>query len=536
MMPPDQVLGTAPQMEMAHVLFMDVVGYSKLPMDEQRKLLGLLQELVRNTPAFADAHSADKLISLPTGDGMALVFFDDPESPVWCAIEVSRALGSAPMIALRMGIHSGPVYRVADINAARNVAGGGINTAQRVMDCGDAGHILVSEKVVDVLTQVSNWKEAFQDLGEVEVKHGARVHIFNLCVEGAGNKRMPRKLAAAQQTAALARSLRLNRRRLSLALVGLGAIVAIFLEIPRHDNLTSNKCELVEHSGEPGSNAAYAQVVASEYCKAGCRRVTMVVLADGVDPARVLNNVCEQRSYIASLIPKLNAAGASVIVIDKFFAPESCEPGDKGTSELISAVQNSSTPIVIGLGSHAPNGDPRNVCLIGSRSLAFGNKHNTQGTITSLPAASFGLIRLNSDIRRIPLSWFSYRDDVAFKDGDEPTDMERETLSWVAATRMDPTLSNDAVLTRLRTSHSHPFTSFINPNNLPRLSALDILCSSSAKQEVESRFHIGCAAHTPSHATIRGRVAVIGEDVAGRDRHTLFGDDVAETAVHLRIP
>ena len=236
MMPPDQVLGTAPQMEMAHVLFMDVVGYSKLPMDEQRKLLGLLQELVRNTPAFADAHSADKLISLPTGDGMALVFFDDPESPVWCAIEVSRALGSAPMIALRMGIHSGPVYRVADINAARNVAGGGINTAQRVMDCGDAGHILVSEKVVDVLTQVSNWKEAFQDLGEVEVKHGARVHIFNLCVEGAGNKRMPRKLAAAQQTAALARSLRLNRRRLSLALVGLGVRSKIPLTKATADN------------------------------------------------------------------------------------------------------------------------------------------------------------------------------------------------------------------------------------------------------------------------------------------------------------
>jgi len=142
-------------LEIAHVLFMDIVAYSKLPIDQQRDLLEELQKTVRRTLEFARAKSADKLISLPSGDGMALVFFGDPEAPCRCALEVSRALRNNSETNLRMGIHTGPVYRVADINANRNVAGGGINIAQRVMDCGDSGHILVSKAVADVLAQVS---------------------------------------------------------------------------------------------------------------------------------------------------------------------------------------------------------------------------------------------------------------------------------------------------------------------------------------------------------------------------------------------
>jgi tetratricopeptide (TPR) repeat protein len=175
---------------------MDIVAYSTLPMDEQQKLLLELQAVVRATSEFARAQASHQLIRLPTGDGMALVFFRDPEAAVRCALQVSRALHDHPEIRLRMGIHSGPVYRVADINANRNVSGGGINIAQRVMDCGDAGHILVSEDAAKVLGQLSEWRGSLQDLGEVEVKHGLRLHLFNLRTEDAGNPELPHKLRA----------------------------------------------------------------------------------------------------------------------------------------------------------------------------------------------------------------------------------------------------------------------------------------------------------------------------------------------------
>ena len=185
---------------MAHVLFMDIVAYSRLPMDEQKRQLRQLQEMVRETQTFAKAQTADRLIRLPTGDGMALVFFGDAEAPVHCALELSRALRQQESISLRMGIHSGPVYRMADINAARNVAGGAINMAQRVMDCGDAGHILVSKAVADVLGQVSTWSGFLHDLGEAEVKHGVQLHIYNLCTNDAGNPQPPQKFRTAITT------------------------------------------------------------------------------------------------------------------------------------------------------------------------------------------------------------------------------------------------------------------------------------------------------------------------------------------------
>lgn len=185
-------------MEIAHVLFMDIVSYSMLPMDEQERILRDLQEMVRSNREFAAAQMEDRLIRLPTGDGMALVFFKDAEAPVRCALELARSLADHhPTLKLRMGINSGPVYRVADINANRNVAGAGINIAQRVMDCGDAGHILLSKPVADVLGQVNRWRPALRDLGEVEVKHRLRVHIFNLCEQGAGNPEIPKKLQRA---------------------------------------------------------------------------------------------------------------------------------------------------------------------------------------------------------------------------------------------------------------------------------------------------------------------------------------------------
>jgi class 3 adenylate cyclase len=179
---------------MGHVLFMDIVGYSNLPMDQQRKLVAMLQETVRQTSTFLRAQRKQRLICLPTGDGIALVFFGNPEYPARCAVELSQALRGHPEIKLRMGIHSGPVYQVDDINANHNVSGGGINVAQRVMDCGDTGHILVSEVVAETLGQLGQWDKCLHDLGEAEVKHGLRVHLYNLHTGEAGNAEPPKKV------------------------------------------------------------------------------------------------------------------------------------------------------------------------------------------------------------------------------------------------------------------------------------------------------------------------------------------------------
>jgi tetratricopeptide (TPR) repeat protein/class 3 adenylate cyclase len=187
------------ELEIAHVLFIDIVGYSKLPMDHQREQVEALQQVTSSTSEFTRAKNQEQLISLPTGDGMALVFFGNAEAPVMCSIELTRKLSGNPELKLRMGLHTGPVYRIADINANRNVSGGGINIAQRVMDCGDAGHILVSAALASVLKQVSVWSSALHDLGEVQVKHGVRVHVFNLLQDGVGNADAPAAVSRQRQ-------------------------------------------------------------------------------------------------------------------------------------------------------------------------------------------------------------------------------------------------------------------------------------------------------------------------------------------------
>lgn len=188
----------SPTLQTAHVLFMDIVACSNLLIDQQSGRLKELQDIVRNTHEFQRAHAAGQLLRLPTGDGMALSFFDDPEAPVRCAVEVSHALQEHPEIKLRMGVHSGLVHRMADINANMNVAGGGINMAQRVMDCGDAGHIILSKRVADDLGQLSQWATDLHDLGEAEVKHGVRVHVYNLYNDEIGNAEVPAKLRRSQ--------------------------------------------------------------------------------------------------------------------------------------------------------------------------------------------------------------------------------------------------------------------------------------------------------------------------------------------------
>ena len=182
------------QLEIAYVLFMDVVGYSKLLINDQSRIQQQLNEIVRKTDQFRRAEAANKLIRLPTGDGMALVFFDNPEAPVRCALEISKALQSPPQIPLRMGIHSGPVNEVKDVNDQINFAGAGINLAQRVMACADAGHILLSKRIADDLAQDNRWRPHLHELGEVEGKHGAPLTLVNLYTDELGNPDLPMTL------------------------------------------------------------------------------------------------------------------------------------------------------------------------------------------------------------------------------------------------------------------------------------------------------------------------------------------------------
>jgi class 3 adenylate cyclase len=171
---------TQVRLEIAHVLFMDIVGYSKLLIDEQSETLQELNRIVRNTEIARKAEAAGQLIFLPTGDGMALVFTGSVEDPVECALQVSQTLRAQPSLPVRMGIHSGPVHHVADVNQRENIAGAGINIAQRVMDCGDAGHILVSKRVADDLAQYRRWQPYLHEVGDFEVKHGVVVSVVNL--------------------------------------------------------------------------------------------------------------------------------------------------------------------------------------------------------------------------------------------------------------------------------------------------------------------------------------------------------------------
>src|SRR6266576_1449699 len=186
------------ELEVVHVLFLDIVGYSKRLTNEQQTLIDQLNQVVRGSEEFQSAEAAGRLIKIPTGDGMALVFYKSPAQPVECALEISRALKTYPELRVRMGVHSGPVSAVTDLNDRTNAAGIGINIAQRLMDCGDAGHILLSQRVAEDLAQYGEWQPQLHDLGEVEVKHGVRLHIFNLYNKELGNPEVPEKLRQAK--------------------------------------------------------------------------------------------------------------------------------------------------------------------------------------------------------------------------------------------------------------------------------------------------------------------------------------------------
>src|SRR5215475_5223121 len=207
--------------EIGHVLFIDIVGYSKLSINEQSTQVETIKKIVQGTEQFRQAEAEGKLLRLPTGDGGALVFRNHSEAPVLCAMEISRALKSHPTIGVRMGIHSGPVNEISDLNQQANVAGAGINYAQRVMDCGDAGHILLSRHVAEDLETFDHWRPLLHELGPCEVKHGVRIEIANLYSDEVGNPKLPTKLQAVRKHRAHVRW-----AQIAAALLLLGAILA----------------------------------------------------------------------------------------------------------------------------------------------------------------------------------------------------------------------------------------------------------------------------------------------------------------------
>jgi len=254
------------RLEVAHVLFIDIVGYSKLSINEQRAVVDELTRVVRGSDQYQKAEAAGRLIKIPTGDGMALVFYTSQEAPAQCAIEISGALKEHPRLQVRMGVHSGPVSGVIDVNDHANLAGAGINMAQRVMACGDAGHILVSKHVAEDLEEYEHWRPLLHDLGTCEVKHGMRVAIANLYADQVGNPQLPKKFQALKKRSARVRWAVTTAALLVLTLIVAG--IAIFSRYRARSPLAAPEKSIAvlpfENRSEDKANAYFAEGIQDE--------------------------------------------------------------------------------------------------------------------------------------------------------------------------------------------------------------------------------------------------------------------------------
>jgi len=253
-------------LEIAHVLFVDIVGYSKLSVNDQHAAVEELNQIVRASEQFQKAEAGDRLLKIPTGDGMALVFYTSPEAPAQCAVEITRALKEHSRLQLRMGIHSGPVSGVVDVNNRPNLAGAGLNIAQRVMDCGDAGHILLSKHVAEDLEEYEQWRPLLHDLGACEVKHGVRVGVANLYSDEVGNRQLPKKFLALKKHRS-----HVLWAEAAIALLVLAAIVAAFIFVLRKPTraLLSVAAKSIavlpfENLSEDKANAYFAEGIQDE--------------------------------------------------------------------------------------------------------------------------------------------------------------------------------------------------------------------------------------------------------------------------------
>jgi len=254
------------QLEIAHVLFIDIVGYSKLSINDQNAAVEELNQVVRVSEQLQRAETASRLLKIPTGDGMALVFYTSPEMPAHCALEISRALKEHPRLHVRMGIHSGPVSGVVDVNDRPNLAGAGLNMAQRVMACGDAGHILVSKHVAEDLAEYDQWRPLLHDLGECEVKHGGHVSIVNLFGDEVGNPQLPKKFHALKKRSARVRWVAMTAALLALAVIVAG--IAMFFRYRVRSTLPAPEKSIAvlpfENRSEDKANAYFADGIQDE--------------------------------------------------------------------------------------------------------------------------------------------------------------------------------------------------------------------------------------------------------------------------------
>jgi TolB-like protein/Tfp pilus assembly protein PilF len=269
------------ELEIAHVLFIDIVGYSKLSINDQHAAVEELNQIVRASEQFQRAEAADRLLKIATGDGMALVFYSSPEAPAQCAVEISRALKEHPRLQLRMGIHSGPVSGVVDVNNRPNLTGAGINVAQRVMDCGDGGHILLSKHVAEDLEEYERWRPLLHDLGTCEVKHGVRIGLSNLHSGEAGNPELPKKFRVLKK-----RRTRMRWAAMAVTLLALAAIVAgiaIFSSYRVRSTLTALQKSIAvlpfENLSDEKENAYFTEGVGDEILTALAKIADLKVIS-----------------------------------------------------------------------------------------------------------------------------------------------------------------------------------------------------------------------------------------------------------------
>ena len=343
----------------AHVLFIDIVAYSKLAIDQQKEVVQQLNRYVRDSEQFRRADTAGKLIRMPTGDGVALAFFTSPDAPVRCAIEVSKAVRNSSALQLRMGIHSGPVDQLSDVNERSNLAGTGMNMAQRIMNCGDAGHILLSQRVADDLVQYTRWRSQLHELGEVELKHGVRVSVFNLYTDEVGNPEVPQKLrqAAGKKPIEKARAPVRSRRLLATICVFCTALVMSLRFVPalpvlsqvwgheqrlqdwlhRTGRRTSTHPELVFVGISTKSLAG------PEAAKAGKDRM-LRLMAEHPFPW--------SREVWARLLDRLFESGARLVIFDLLF-----NPPNEGDQIFRAALDRYRDRVVIGANFDLENGN-----------------------------------------------------------------------------------------------------------------------------------------------------------------------------------
>jgi class 3 adenylate cyclase len=507
--------------EIAHVLFVDIVGYSLQPIDKQTELLTLLQKIVRESAEFRRARDQNELISLPTGDGMGLVFLRDPLSSVKCALEIAGSLQLQRKLLVRMGIHTGPVQRHADIREDINVVGGGINIAQRVMDCGDAGHILLSRNVAEVLEQFSDWRDCLLDLGIEEVKHGVKIHLYNLVKPPVGNPTIPSKLmpgadelinagALAGKSAKRERAPLRNRilPRAILLLVAFALACALGAVI---DEWVDRGFASTGQSGVAEAalvfRRLYQQTLAAP--RNPIPRYTTVVEIDSErDPGSAgMLEICRQRKMMGVLVQRIAAAKPKVIVIDKFFGESAC-PDDINPS-LIAGVSaaNVKAPVIVGRRLGA-----KGSYLLGS---LFGDRKDIRDAI----------VTIDQDTRKLPLRWnvFPSKADMENKTGQA----RRDTLALAAAevyengnlAELHPELA------KLLDSEQDPYISFLNLEQFEhnRYLAGFVLCGRVLKTGEDAT---ECPAPAAELDALRGRIVLIGE----------ITDQDIQTTVVGRIP